>query len=268
MTSFDVGSENTDKYVDNKPLPSSLTFTLANPQLIAKLTDVLEKNFGFKPGPSEEVKVEGRKVWDRRASKMAFADQLDKIKDQEWYQQIKASYDQLPPDQQQYVKWGGFGAFLLLLFYITYLAMNLANTAKNDYFDKRDLADVVNSAADEVRRLKGQSAGFSQSGAQNWKSIFQGIAAQEGLAPEAIDVTKETPGASQNIIQETLLEVQLKGVTTRALTQVLYSVEHGNPPMKLKGMKIDTNPADGTLTAMLNISGYLPKPEKTDTKGK
>jgi hypothetical protein len=60
--------------------------------------------------------------------------------------------------------------------------------------------------------------------------------------------------------------VKLKGVVTRQLTPFLYSIEHGNPPMKLKGMAVETNPTDGTLTATLNISGYLPKPEKGDKK--
>ena len=199
---------------------------------------------------------------------MAFADQLDKIKEQEWFQQLKSSYDQLPPEQQLYVKWGGFGAFLIMLLYITISTVSLADSAKNDYYDRRELADVVTNASDEIRRLKGQNAGFSQSGVQTWKSIFQGVATQAGLAPDAIDITKESPGASFSVIQETLLEVKVKGVTTRQLTPLLYSIEHGNPPMKLKGMKIDTNSTDGTLTANLNVSGYLSKPEKENGKTK
>ena len=194
---------------------------------------------------------------------MAFADQLEKIKDQEWYQQIKSSYDQLPAEQQEYVKWGGFGFVVLLLLYLTWTTVDLANTAKNDYFDKQELAQVVTSANDEIRRLKGQNAGFTQAGGpQNWKTVFSGLASQQGLSADAVQITKESPGAVQNIIQETLLEIKIKGVATRQLTQLLYSIEHGNPPMKLKGMKVETAGMDGSLVASLNVSGYLPKPDK------
>jgi len=193
---------------------------------------------------------------------MTLSDQLDKIKEQEWYQQIKSSYDQLSLEQQQYVKWGAFSFLVIILLYITFVTVDLANTAKNDYFDEQELAGVVSQASDEIRRLKGQNAGFTQTGAQNWKTIFQALAAQIGLPADGLEVTKESPGASQNIIQETLLEVNVKGIIPKQLTQLLYGVEHGNPPMKLKGMKTTTNPDDGTVNATLNISGYLPKPEK------
>lgn len=197
---------------------------------------------------------------------MAFADQFDKIKEQEWYQQAKSSYDQLSLEQQEYVKWGTFAFLVLFLIYITFTTVGLANGAKDDYFDKQELAQVVTNANDEIRRLKGQSAGFNQSGVQSWKTIFQGLVTQTGLPPDSVDLTKESPGAVQSIIQETLLEVKVKGVQTRQLTPFLYSIEHGNPPMRLKGMKITTDANDGTLVAQLNISGYLPKPEKAEKK--
>jgi len=196
---------------------------------------------------------------------MAFADQFDKIKEQEWYQQIKSSYDQLPTEQQVYVKWGAFGGVLLLLLYLTFTTVDLAGTAKSDYYDKQELSDIVNKANDEIRRLKGQNAGFAQNtGAQNWKAIVSNLATQQGLAADAVEITKESAGALQGIIQETLLEMKVKGIATRQLTAFLYAIEHGNPPMKLKGMKIDTNTTDGSLVASLNVSGYLPKPEKGD----
>jgi hypothetical protein len=196
---------------------------------------------------------------------MAFADQLDKIKEQEWYQQAKANYDQLPTEQQTYVKWGSFGAVLLLLLYLTFTTVDLAGSAKNDYFDKQELSDVVSKANDEIRRLKGQNAGFAQNtGAQNWKAIMAGLVTQQSLSPDALEITKETPGALQGIIQETLIEAKFKNVNTRQLTGFLYAVEHGNPPMKLKGMKIDSDAKTGSLSGSLNISGYLPKPEKGD----
>ena len=195
---------------------------------------------------------------------MTFSSHFDKIKEQEWFIQIKSSYDQLSSDQQQYVKWGGFAFFLLLLIYLTFTTVDLANNAKDEYFDKQELSSVVSKANDEIRRLKGQNSGIKQNGAiQSWKVIFQGLASMQGLPDGSIEITKESPGATQNIIQETLIELKVKGLSTRQLTQFLYAAEHGNPPMKLKGMKVEPG-GEGTLVASLNLSAFLSKPEKGD----
>jgi Tfp pilus assembly PilM family ATPase len=63
LVSFDAGSEYTDKFTDNKPIHTSLTFLIANPQLLARLSDTLEKGFGFRKGASEEVSIEGHKEY-------------------------------------------------------------------------------------------------------------------------------------------------------------------------------------------------------------
>jgi Tfp pilus assembly PilM family ATPase len=63
LVSFDAGSEYTDKYSDNKPIHTTLTFVISNPQLLAKLSDLLEKNFNFTKGASEELSIDGRKAY-------------------------------------------------------------------------------------------------------------------------------------------------------------------------------------------------------------
>jgi Tfp pilus assembly PilM family ATPase len=63
MVAYDVGSEYVDKFTENKPVHASLTFVLSNPQLMAKLSDIMEKTFNFKKGDSEEVKFEGHKAY-------------------------------------------------------------------------------------------------------------------------------------------------------------------------------------------------------------
>jgi hypothetical protein len=63
------------------------------------------------------------------------------------------------------------------------------------------------------------------------------------------------------MIQESLLEVKMKNIPLRSLTQVVFQMEHGSPPMKLKGMIVEAG-NDGLLNVKLNLSGYLAKPEK------
>jgi type II secretory pathway component PulM len=200
---------------------------------------------------------------------MSFADSiseklnssLDSIKDQQWYQQISNSYQQLSPEQQSYVRWGGLGLIFILLVYLIYSATDSANSVKTEYFEKQELLAVVNQAGDEIRRLKGQNSGFAGNVGQNWRSVLQNVVSSQGLAPEALEVTKESAGTSQSMIQETLIEATLKGVTIRPLVQILYQIEHHSPPMKLKGLKVDAL-SDGQLNASLIMSGYMPKGDK------
>ncbi len=63
MVNFEAGADNTDKYTENKPLKTSLTFIISNPQGLSKLTEILERTFNLKKGNSEEVTQEGRKVY-------------------------------------------------------------------------------------------------------------------------------------------------------------------------------------------------------------
>jgi hypothetical protein len=195
--------------------------------------------------------------------KQKFQQFLDQMKEQEWYQQIQSSYQQLSPEQQSYVKWGSILATVAVFFSFTLKIMKESNTIKGEYFQKQELVQMLNQGSDEVRRLKGQSSGFGQSGQSNWKNILQNLVSSQGLQPDSIEILKEAPGAAKNVIQETLLEVQVKGVTVRPLVQILFQLEHSQPPMKLKGMSIESGASDGQLNAKLNLSAYMAKGEKT-----
>ena len=61
LVTFDAGSEYTDKFIENKPIHTSLTFVISNPQLLARLSELLDKNFALKKGNSETVQIEGHK---------------------------------------------------------------------------------------------------------------------------------------------------------------------------------------------------------------
>jgi Tfp pilus assembly PilM family ATPase len=62
MVHFDAGTDNQGAYKENAPLRTSLTVVVSNPQVLAKLSDTIEKNFNLKHGPSEELTQDGRKL--------------------------------------------------------------------------------------------------------------------------------------------------------------------------------------------------------------
>jgi len=195
--------------------------------------------------------------------KNKFQQFFQQMKDQEWYQQLQNTYQQLSPEQQTYAKWGSVLTGLLIALYLTLSVVQSSNAIKDEYFQKQELVQSLNQGSEEIRRLKGQSMGFSQASSANWKSNVQSLVVAQGLQPDAVEILKESAGAAQNVIQETLLEVQVKGISIRPLVQLLFQMEHAQPPMKLKGINIESGASEGLLNAKLNLSGYLAKGEKS-----
>ena len=127
---------------------------------------------------------------------MTLTEQLDKIKEQEWYQQIQNSYQQLPPEQQTYLKWGSFAGGMLLMLYLTFTTIQSADSVKDEYFEKQELSQLINQASDEIKRLKGQNAGFTTNAApQSWKSVFDTLATAQGLTADSVEYGSAMPGA-------------------------------------------------------------------------
>ena len=62
LTHFEAGSDLNEPFKENKPIKTSLTLQVSNAQMLAKLAEILDKNFGLKKGNSEEVSQDGRKL--------------------------------------------------------------------------------------------------------------------------------------------------------------------------------------------------------------
>jgi hypothetical protein len=193
---------------------------------------------------------------------------LEKIKDQEWYQQIQSQFQQLPPDQQQMVKWGSVALSGLLGLWMAFSFSSSAGEAKADYYEKQDLLQVINQAGDELKRMKGQNTNIGQSPNKDWKPFFTTVASNVGLAPENIEVLKESPGPLKGIIQETLLEISIKGIAIRPLVQMIYQMEHGPTPIKLRYLQITAPYGSSALSARLAMSGFGAKEDTTKSERK
>jgi Tfp pilus assembly PilM family ATPase len=75
MIKFDAGSDLVDSYKENRSFKTELSFLVANPQMMAKLSDVLEKTYHMKKGASEEVNEDGRKIF-----KISFNGSVESVK--------------------------------------------------------------------------------------------------------------------------------------------------------------------------------------------
>ncbi len=187
---------------------------------------------------------------------------LEKIKEQEWYQQIQSGYQQLGPEQQNQLRIGGLVGAFLALFLVIYSVGGPANRVRDEYLEKQELYQIVSSANDELRRLRGQNSVGSQAMAKDWNSILSALASAQGIAPENLEIVKQEPGKSDAVIEESLLEVRIRQAALPALVRLLSQMDRGTPPMKLKGLAIEPSGTDGSLSVKLNLSGYLAKSAK------
>ena len=62
LVEFDAGADVNEPYKESKTIKTSLTVLVSNAQMLARLNDVLDKNFGLKKGNSEEITQDGRKL--------------------------------------------------------------------------------------------------------------------------------------------------------------------------------------------------------------
>lgn len=185
----------------------------------------------------------------------------ESIRSQSWYQQAESSFQQLPPNQQNWIKQGSIATLLGSLIYFSWTLISGAHTMKRNYFAEQELLQIVNQAGEELRRLRGQNSGFSGANNQSYKEIFAGLITAQGLPVDRAEVLKESPGTGQGNLQETLVDVNIKEIAIRPLVQLLFQVEHGNPPMKIRQLEIQNEKAEGVMNVKLAVSGFAPKKE-------
>lgn len=61
LLKFDVGSNASAPFQENTPSSATLQFKVTNPQQLERLKDIIEKNYGLKASPSEEIVTKGAK---------------------------------------------------------------------------------------------------------------------------------------------------------------------------------------------------------------
>ncbi len=186
----------------------------------------------------------------------------EKLNDQVWFQQLRSKWEELDPRHRFYAQIGG--AVLLLLVVVGWMGMAYWNvySLKRELAEKQDLLHMVQSANDEMRRLR--ETGGSRGGGMNdgvpWPEYLTSAATNAGIDASKISVTNEKPAPSTSEIQETLMDIQLKQINIRQIMRFTYQLETGGRPLKVRNLAIDTGGEDtGWLNATLSVSGFTAK---------
>lgn len=208
----------------------------------------------------------------------------DKIQDQVWYQQGKAKWDELDGRAKTAIKYASLiGSAVLIVAFVGSSLYSVAEQ-KREIEEKLGLIQKIQSAQDELRRLRDVTSRFNGGGEEPWGQFIQSKGAPAGIDPSTIQIASEsvvTGGASAPAAktakspkdsketavtsgagpEETVVEATLAKVNVRQLTKFMHEIENGGRTVKVRRLKIDTQPDEsGYLSATIVVSAFRLKP--------
>lgn len=181
----------------------------------------------------------------------------DFLNEQAWFQQIKAKWEELDPQSRSYLKIAGGAATALLFLYLILSSVWGVHKLKKELSEKNDLLMMIQSANDEMHRLRNSGVTAAAPPAGTWPTYFDQVAASVGIDKSILTTSAEKPGTAGDVAKETLYDLSLKKATIRQVVKFAYQLENGGQPIKLRNLTIDTGgDMTGYLDATLAISAF------------
>jgi hypothetical protein len=203
---------------------------------------------------------------------MAFADQLreswqqslEKLREQQFYQQIKQQWDELDPQSRLLLKSASIVGVVLGVLIAVFSSILSVRSLKGELAEKLELTSYVESETETLRRLKETNASINAGSPPGgpWNAYVQGLVSAAGIDAASATLGQEKPGTSSAISDEALMEVSLKKVSIKQVVRLALQIETGARPAKVKNISIETNadPA-GYMDAKLALSLFNVKEE-------
>ncbi len=200
-----------------------------------------------------------------------FRDQVTQaVQDSPLVQQLKSKFDELEPRSRNQVTGGAVGGILLLIVLVVVNASMSVRTLKQNLAEKNELVRLLQSANEDLRRLKEEAslagistqAGGSGEAPPAWNAHFETTATSAGIQKDAIAISGEKAGTTGEQTRESLFDITLKKVNLRQLARFATSIESGSKPVKIRNLTIDAKP-DGSawLDATVSVSAFSLKPQ-------
>jgi type II secretory pathway pseudopilin PulG len=190
---------------------------------------------------------------------------------QEWFQQLKAMWDELDLQAKTYIKLGTAALGVLILLGVVFTSMWQVRNLRTELSAKQELLSMIQSASQEMSQLKAQTGGLlskaADPGTMSWSGYFEGVAASSGIEKGNIttDETKSDPTERkpEARTQETLSTITLRKINIKQLTQFAFQLENSKRIVKIRNLSVDTkNDPTGYLEAVFAVSGLSILPEK------
>jgi len=187
----------------------------------------------------------------------------ESLNEQQWFQELKAKWEELDPQSRTYLKFASAGGALLILLLTVFSFVWGVYSLKRELSEKNELLHVIQSANDELRRLReaAPTQGEAAKGDTNWQASFEATAASLGIEKNSLVITPVEKAADKaaapELAKESLFDIQVKHVSIKQVIRFAYALEHGNKPVKLRNLFVDTgaDPA-GYMDAKLSVSAF------------
>jgi hypothetical protein len=209
----------------------------------------------------------------------------DQVQDQVWFQQGKAKWDELDVRAKMAVKYALIIGSAVLIIGGVGTSLYAVAAQKREIEDKLGLIQKIQSAQEELKRLKDVTSRFNGGGDQAWGAFITERATPAGIDPSALQIVSEavvasnspapapapkgpksakdkdkekdaTPAAAAGP-EETVVEANIKKVNVRQLTKFLHEIENGGRTVKIRRLQVNTHPDEsGFLDATVVVSAF------------
>lgn len=182
------------------------------------------------------------------------------LQEQAWFQQLKAKWDELDPQMKFYGKLGFMGVGALFVLGAFGFFVSSVYRVRSDYSEKLELVRFMQSANEELDKLKKFTGGPAASGYTSsapWSAHIETVAATIGIDKTVFSLTNEKALEKVGDMKETTFDVALKHITIRQLVRFAFALESGSRPIKLRNLIVDTkNDPSGYLDVTYSLSGF------------
>ncbi|MGK5087690.1 hypothetical protein WDW86_09040 [Bdellovibrionota bacterium FG-2] len=188
-----------------------------------------------------------------------FSSISDRISEQEAFQQLKSKWEELDSQSKTYLKFLLGGIFAVTVIFVSLSFIWSVHSLKSEVVEKTELLSILQSANDELKRLKDLTSQVSSETKSTgpWAPYFESLATGAGIEKTALSSSPEKAGAPHDLSKESLFDLSIKHVTIKQTVRFAFGLESGGRPVKIRHMEIDTkaDPA-GYMDATLAISAF------------
>jgi len=194
-----------------------------------------------------------------------FKDSLEKLLEQEAFQQIRAKWEEIDPEVRTYISLGAGALVALIISWNALSSLWGSYQIKNQLDEKIAMMDKIHSIKGEIQKLDGPtSARGGDTKNQNWSGTVQSIANKIGVEATQLKVGEQKPGSTAGSIIENLFDLEVSRINLRQLVTLAYQLEQGGHPIKIRNLEVMTlsegeKGNEGWLNAKFSLSGFSVK---------
>ena len=184
------------------------------------------------------------------------------VQEQIWFQEIKAKWEEISPENRLYLKLGVGAVSLVSVMVYTLVSVWGIYRLKSEVYEKNDVLALVQNASVELKQIRSRTGGTGETQGGNWRTMIDQVASSAAIDKAAVEMSAEkaVPPKTGVSIQEVLYDVSVKKTNLKKAVKFAWLLENGDHPVKIRAMTIDTlfekGTSEGYIDVKFGISGF------------